>query len=80
MKYKKLKGINSEDPLREIAGIQLVGNYHPNILGCIEAMHDEKCLYLVTKFCKNGDFFGKINEKITFDGSYRVDEKDARFW
>ena len=80
MKYKNLKSINSKDPLREIAGMQLVGNYHPNILGCIEAMHDEKCLYLVTPFCKNGDFFDKINERIISDGCYRVDETDTRIW
>jgi len=79
-KIRSLRGRHLEDPLKEISGMQLVGNYHPHILGCIEAMQDEEWLYLVTPLCRGGDLFGKVLEGMRYDGRGMIEESLAKIW
>lgn len=53
-KLRQLRAQSLEDPIREVAALQLVGNYHPHVLGCNEVLQDDKCLYAVMPYYSNG--------------------------
>ena len=53
-KIRQLRGNNIEDPLREGAALQLVGNYHPHVVGCYEILQDDKHLYTVMPYYSSG--------------------------
>lgn len=53
-KIRQLRGQNAEDPLREGAALQLVGNYHPHVVGCYEVLQDDKHLYTVMPYYSSG--------------------------
>jgi serine/threonine protein kinase len=76
--------------------MQLVGNYHDNVLGCIDVLQDDDYLYTIMPYCEGGDLFGRImssprrNTPLNGSGSSRrpradspghsVDEPQARSW
>jgi len=79
----------------EAACLQLVGNYHPNILGCLEVLQDDEYLYTVMPYCSSGDLYSVIraqNNLRVSDNStvsshshsshsqHIPDEKQARIW
>lgn len=72
----KLRGRHLEDPIREISAMQLVGNYHPNLVGAIEVLQDSEYLYTVMPFCSGGDLVGRV----IHDKTHVVDEVRARLW
>lgn len=49
-----------EDPLKEVSALQLVGNYHPNVVGSLEVLQDDEYLYTVMKMCSDGDLFERV--------------------
>lgn len=53
-KIRQLRGNHIEDPLREGAALQLVGNYHPHVVGCYEILQDDKHLYTVMPYYSSG--------------------------
>ena len=58
--------------------MQLLGDYHPHIIRNIHALQDDDYLYNITPYCKDGDLYGIVINKI-HDGG-RFVEADARFW
>ena len=40
--------------------MQLIGNYHDNILGCIDVLQDDDYLYTIMPYCEGGDLFGRV--------------------
>lgn len=50
----------SSNPLSEVAALQLVGNYHPNILGCIEVLQNEEELFIVTPYNHGKDLYQRL--------------------
>ena len=54
------RGKHLKDPLKEAAALQHVGSYHENLLGCLEVLQDETCLYTVMPHCAGGDLYSKI--------------------
>lgn len=67
-------GSKGDDPEMEVAVMQYLGDEHPNVLGCMDAMQDETYLYLVTPLCRGGDLI----ELLIKDG--HMSEPVARFW
>lgn len=51
---------NSSNPLNEVASLQLVGSYHPNVLGCDEVLQSEEELYIVTPYKTGKDLYQKL--------------------
>jgi serine/threonine protein kinase len=73
---RQLRGRHLEDPIKEISAMQLVGDYHPNVLGAMEVLQDDAYLYTVMPFCSGGDLFGRIMT----EENHVVDESKARVW
>jgi serine/threonine protein kinase len=46
-----------------VACLQLLGNYHPNILGCLEVLQDDEWLYTVVPYCSGGDLYSAIRNR-----------------
>ena len=70
-----------EDPIKEVAAMQLIGNASPHVLGPIEVLQDNECLYTVMPYCSGGDLFGIV---VKFagesDGEIGMPEPVARYW
>jgi serine/threonine protein kinase len=93
---RRLRGRHLEDPIKEISCMQLVGNYHDNVLGCIDVLQDDDYLYTIMPYCEGGDLFGRImsspRRNTSLNGSessrrpradspgHSVDEPQARIW
>ncbi|KAL3777795.1 hypothetical protein HJC23_003568 [Cyclotella cryptica] len=82
-----MRGRLLEDPIKEIAALQLIGNDHPNVLGSSEVLQDNEYLYSVMPFCRGGDLFGIVlaaaeerqaNEEL--EGAGGMSEPVARYW
>lgn len=50
----------SSNPLSEVASLQLVGSYHPNVLGCIEVLQNEEELFIVTPYNHGKDLYQRL--------------------
>ena len=82
-----MRGRLLEDPIKEIAAMQLIGNSHPNVLGSVEVLQDNEHLYSIMPYCRGGDLFGVVldvaekrqaNEAI--EGAGGMSEPVARYW
>lgn len=62
-----------ENPMVEISAMQLVGDYHANIMGAIEILQDEEYLYTITQYCSGGDLFSRVSQK-------GMNERVAQVW
>jgi serine/threonine protein kinase len=77
-------------PIKEISAMQLIGNYHPNVLGCLDVLQDDDFLYTVMPYCSGGDLYGRLmgsQKKLSEIENYaknipgcHVDERQARIW
>ena len=75
-RINQLSGRYLEDPVKEISAMQLVGDYHPNVLGGIEVLQDDNYLHTVMPYCSGGDLFGHvIDEK-----NHPPGDDKARAW
>ncbi|KAG7353665.1 serine/threonine protein kinase [Nitzschia inconspicua] len=84
----QLRGKHLEDPIKECAALQLVGNYHPHVIGALEILQDDHCLYTVMPYLGGGDLYGRllgyVGYRSTGDvggkGNIGFDENLARMW
>lgn len=86
-KVTALKGRVLEDPVKEIAAMQLIGNEHPNVLGSLEVLQDREYLYGIMPYCRGGDLFGVVlavaeerQENEAAEGAGGMSEPAARYW
>lgn len=86
-KMERLRNRHAEDPLKEIAAMQLIGDVHPHVLGCRDVLYDatSKTLNVVMRFCESGDLFELLqqqqNQHQNPDASTMgMTEGRARFW
>lgn len=79
-RMERLRDKHAEDPLKEIAAMQLVGNEHPNVLGCIEVLFDGANLNVVMPYCGSGDLFHFLLEEQRLNTTTPgLPEPEARF-
>lgn len=50
----------SEDPVKEMAALQYIGDDHPNVLGQLFCIQDPKNYYSVMEFMKGGEMFANV--------------------
>jgi serine/threonine protein kinase len=66
---------HSENPLTEIAAMQLIGNTHPNVIGVIDVLFDGANLNVVMPYCQSGDLFALLQQP-----GPGLSEGVARYW
>jgi serine/threonine protein kinase len=83
-KMRELRNRHAEDPLKEIAAMQLIGDSNPHVLGCSEVLYDpgNQTLNIVMRFCQSGDLFQRLQESQASadDGPPGLPEGQARYW
>jgi serine/threonine protein kinase len=75
---ERLRNKHAEDPLKEIAAMQLIGNEHPNVMGAIEVLFDGQNLDVVMPYAGSGDLFQLLQE--SQQNSVGFSEPTARYW
>jgi serine/threonine protein kinase len=77
----RLRNRHAEDPLKEIAAMQLIGNQHRNVMGVFEALFDGINLNVVMPYCGSGDLFQLLQDSQQSEsGAPGMAEPTARFW
>lgn len=66
-RMERMKHKHAEDPLKEIAAMQLIGNEHPNVIGCLEVLFDGKNVNVVMPYCGSGDLFAFLQDSQQVD-------------
>lgn len=75
---ERFKSRGSENALYEIAAMQMLGNSHPNVLGCHEVLSDGTYIYMIMPYCDGGELFQRLqNNRMPNAG---LSEAEARFW
>jgi len=77
-RLRRLRGKHLEDPLKEIQALQLLGDYHPHLIHSLVALQDDKHLYSITPYCKDGSLYEVVMDGIT--SSSRLNENSTRHW
>lgn len=76
-----MRGRLLEDPVKEVAAMQLLGARHPNVLGSAEVLQDVDYLYSVMPYCRDGDLFGVVVQYAERNGGEGgMPEPVARYW
>jgi serine/threonine protein kinase len=75
---ERLRNRHAEDPLKEIAAMQLIGNENPNVMGVIEVLFDGDNLNVVMPYAGSGDLFQLLQE--SQQNSVGFPEPTARYW
>lgn len=80
----QLRNKHAENPLQEIAAMQILGENPVNILGASEVLFDGQNLNVVMRFCRNGDLFQLLqdaqNRPKPVPGVPGLTEGEARHW
>ena len=61
-RMERMRNKHAEDPVKEIAAMQLIGNDHPNVMGCTEVLFDGNNLNIVMPYCGAGDLFSFLHD------------------
>jgi serine/threonine protein kinase len=77
-RMERYRGKHAENPLQEIATMQLIGNDHPHVMGVIEVLFDGSNLDVVMPFAGSGDLFQLLQD--SQDRGQGFTEPEARFW
>jgi serine/threonine protein kinase len=84
-KMRQLRNRHAEDPIKEIAAMQLIGDNTLHVLGCSEVLYDpgNQTLNIVMRFCQSGDLFQRLQDSqamVDGDGPPGMPEPQARFY
>jgi hypothetical protein len=76
-----MRGRLLEDPIKEVAAMQLIGSGHPHVLGALDVLQDGDFLYSVMRYCAGGDLFGVVVKYAEESGGeIGMPEPVARYW
>mmetsp|Transcript_25911 Transcript_25911/g.53336 ORF Transcript_25911/g.53336 Transcript_25911/m.53336 type:complete len:572 (-) Transcript_25911:399-2114(-) len=79
-KLQSLRGRHLEDPIKELAAMQLLGNYHPNVVSISDSLQDETHLFCIYPFVSGGDLYERVLEEMRLSPTGRIDVSLARKW
>lgn len=79
-KYRSLLGRNLENPINELAALQLLGNYHRNIIFLVDALQSDTHLFIVTPYIPGGNLSSRIISDMENSPFGRVQESQAKIW
>eukprot|EP00573_Skeletonema_grethae_P000033 CAMPEP_0201687562 /NCGR_PEP_ID=MMETSP0578-20130828/1567_1 /ASSEMBLY_ACC=CAM_ASM_000663 /TAXON_ID=267565 /ORGANISM="Skeletonema grethea, Strain CCMP 1804" /LENGTH=623 /DNA_ID=CAMNT_0048171725 /DNA_START=51 /DNA_END=1919 /DNA_ORIENTATION=+ len=79
-KYRSFHGRSLENPVNELAALELLGNYHPNIICLVDALQNDTHLFIVTPYISGGDLPSRIVADMENSPSGRVHESQAKIW
>lgn len=80
-KVHQSRGRLLEDPVKEIAAMQLIGMNHPNVLGSMEVLQDDDFLFSIMPYARGGDLFGYVVRDTELRGGEGgMSEPVARYW
>ena len=88
-KIHAMRGRHLEDPIKEISAMQLLGNYHPHVLGAMDVLQDDNYLYTITRHLSGGELYGRMMEafpqkrkpeQLNGTDHFDYDESKARIW
>jgi len=80
-KVHQARGRLLEDPVKEIAAMQYIGNTHPHVLGSSEVLQDDEFIYSIMTYARGGDLFGiVVSETEQRGGEGGMSEPSARYW
>jgi len=72
------RGRHAENPITEIAAMQLIGDRHPNVLGCRQVLQDEENIYVVMRYCDSSDMFELLQNQLKIGQPFL--EGQTRYW
>jgi hypothetical protein len=76
-----MRGRLLEDPVKEVAAMQMIGAEHPHVLGSMDVLQDGDFLYSVMPYCSGGDLFGVVVQYAEESGGdVGMPEPVARYW
>lgn len=65
-RIEALRDKHAEDPMKEIAAMEWIGNDHPHVLGCREVLFDGRNVNVVLPYCRDGDLFELLQDNRKF--------------
>ncbi|KAG7372465.1 serine/threonine protein kinase [Nitzschia inconspicua] len=77
-RMERYRGRHAENPLQEIAAMQLIGNEHPHVMGVIEVLFDGSNLNVVMPYAGSGDLFQMLQD--SQERGTGFSEPEARYW
>lgn len=82
---ERLRGRHAEDPLKEIATMQLIGSRHENVLGCDEVLYTTNNVNIIMDYCDSGDLFQLLQDTQALNANKPnsppgLSEGQARYW
>jgi hypothetical protein len=77
-RMEKYRDRHAENPLYEIAAMQLIGNANPHVMGIVEVLFDGENLNVVMPYAGSGDLFQMLQDSQETGTGFT--EGEARFW
>ena len=77
-RINRYRGRHLEDPIKEIAALNLIGTSSPHVVGSIEVIQDDKFLYTIMPYCNGGDLYSHVMDEVASSDEGRISESKAR--
>ena len=74
-----MRGRNLEDPIKEVAAMQLLGNHHDHIVSAIGVLQDSKYLYIMMPYCAGGDLYSYAINALETRQNGRLGDDEGHF-
>jgi serine/threonine protein kinase len=77
-RMERYKGKHAENPLQEVAAMQLIGDSNRHVMGTIETLFDGSNLNVIMPYAGSGDLFEMLQE--SQERGQGFPEAEARYW
>ena len=74
----RYRGRHAENPLTEVAAMQLIGNDNAHVMGCLETLFEGNNLNIVMPYAGSGDLFQRLQDCQERGSGFP--ETEARYW